>query len=244
MDKKIQATLTGGYRTINTALHQPLISSINKIQVLFGISMLILAALLSACSPSTNTPGTPTPTSVIGSVNIPVPTASPAPTSLQQQAAATASFDPLDPCQLIDSQEASAYANASFGAGVEETISDGAKMCTYGAETTNVFLVEVAQAPDVATAKAYKADFLAMLQANAQQLASGGLNVTELPNFADGATMGQLSLTIARQTINGSAIGVLKGTVFFGFSDVVRGGAAPSSTAVQSEATTLLGRLP
>ena len=77
-----------------------------------------------------------------------------------------------------------------------------------------------------------------MLEANAQQLASGGLNVTELPNFADGATMGLLNTSLEGTALNGSAIGVLKGTIFFGFSDVVKGSAAPSSAAVQSEATT------
>lgn len=136
------------------------------------------------------------------------------------------------------------YAGATFGPGVESTTSGGGKICTYGSETANVFMVEVAQAPDVASAKAYKADFLATLQASAEQLASGGLNVTELPDFADGATMGQLNTNVEGTALNGSAIGVLKGTIFFGFSDVVKGGAAPSSAAVQSEATTLLGRLP
>jgi hypothetical protein len=145
---------------------------------------------------------------------------------------------------LIDSQEASLYAGATFGPGLESTTSGGGRICTYGAETANVFMVEVAQAPDVATVKADKADFLATLQASAAQLAYGGLNVTELPDFADGATMGQLSTSVEGIAINGSAIGVLKGTIFFGFSDVVKGGAAPSSAAVQSEATTLLGRLP
>jgi hypothetical protein len=105
-------------------------------------------------------------------------------------------------------------------------------------------MVEVAQAPDVATAQVQKADFLATLQASAQELASGGLNVTELPTFADGATMGLLSTSVQGTALNGSAIGVLKGTIFFGFSDVVKGGPAPSAAAVQAEATSLLRRLP
>jgi hypothetical protein len=96
----------------------------------------------------------------------------------------------------------------------------------------------------VHTAQAAKADFLATLQASAAQLASGGLNVTQLPAFADGATMGQLNTSLSGIAITGSAIGVLKGTIFFGFSDVVKGAAAPSATAVQTEATTVLGRLP
>jgi hypothetical protein len=56
--------------------------------------------------------------------------------------------------------------------------------------------------------------------------------------------MGQLSTSVEGIPINGSAIGVLKGTIFFGLSDVVKGGAAPSAAAVQAEATTVLGRLP
>jgi hypothetical protein len=104
--------------------------------------------------------------------------------------------------------------------------------------------VEVAQAPDEATAKAYKAQFLADLQANLSKLASKGLTATELPNFADGATIAQATINAGGKTINGSAIGVLKGTIFFGFSDVIIGKAAPSSEALQSEAETVLGQLP
>jgi hypothetical protein len=103
-----------------------------------------------------------------------------------------------------------------------------------------------------------------------------------------------VSLNVGGQNINGSAIGVLKGTIFFGFSsnsrfdrpvgrrnakgavsipemgrstrlaakcgtidvkifhngnccgfsDVVKGNAAPTGAAVQSETTTVFGRLP
>jgi hypothetical protein len=103
-------------------------------------------------------------------------------------------------------------------------------------------MVEVAQVPDVATAKNYKAQFLADIQANMQELTSHGVTITELPNFADGATLAQLDLSGI--SVCGSAIGFLKGTIFFGFSDEARDGTAPSSQAVQAEATTVLGRLP
>ncbi|MGD0708550.1 MAG: hypothetical protein ABSA51_08855 [Anaerolineaceae bacterium] len=201
-----------------------------KVQTTLVISVLTIAALLAACSSPTSTP-TPTPTPIPVVINMPQATVTATPTS-------------LDPCQLIDSQEASALAGASFGAGEESTTSGGGRICTYGAQTANVFLVEVGQAPDVATAKAYKANFLADLQANLQQLTSGGLTPTELPNYADGAVTAQVSLNAGGETINGSAFGFLKGTVFFGFSDLVLGGAAPSSASMQSEADTVLGRLP
>ncbi len=151
----------------------------------------------------------------------------------------------LDPCQLISSQEASALAGASFGTGVEGSTPGGLKTCTYGSQTTNVFTVDVVQAPDVNTAKVDKAQFLEDLQASLQQLTNEGLNVTQDPNFADGAVLATASVNGGGIIMNGSAIGVLKGTIFFGFSDiVVGGGAAPDTIALRSEATTVLGRLP
>jgi hypothetical protein len=226
MGEKTQETLSSGCQTTSATLHQRLKRSIDVTRTRLSISVLVIAALLSACSPSTSTP---------------TPTFTPVATSVPQQTATPTS---LDPCLLIDSQEASSLAGTSFGAGEEGTTPGGGKTCTYGSQTSNVFFVEVAQAPDVDTAKTYKAQFLADLQANLQQLANHGLNATELPNFADGATIAQATINAGGKTINGSAIGVLKGTIFFGFSDVVLGGAAPSSEALQSEAKTVLGRLP
>lgn len=195
-----------------------------------GIFSLAIAGLLSACGAATATPtAAPTP------VDTPVPTSAPVQTS-----APTA----LDPCTLLTTQEIASLAGTTFGAGEESTTPGGGKICTFGANTANVFMVEVAQAPDVATAQAYKKQFVADLEARLQQLASAGLKVTELPNFADGAVIGTLNLNIAGITINGSAMGVLKGTVFFGYSDVVKGGAAPTTEALQAEAQTVLGRMP
>jgi len=197
-------------------------------RVRLGLSTLTLAALLAACGASTPAP-TPTQASTPASTDTP---------------AVTATATSLDPCVLIDSQEASTYTGASFGQGVEETLSGGAKICTYGANTTNVFMVEVAQAKSLDEAKAAKQDFINTLEANVAQLTSEGLKVTELPNFADGATMGELNIALPTGSLSGSAIGVLKGTIFFGFSDEVNGGQAPSASAVQAEATSILARLP
>ena len=204
------------------------IKSTNRVRL--GISMLILAALLAACGASTPAP---TPTSAF------TPT-----TAMTDTPAVTATATSLDPCQLIDSQEASTYTGASFGQGVEETLSGGSRICTYGANTTNVFMVEVAQAKSLDEAKAYKTDFLNTLQSNLAQLTSEGAKITELPNFADGATMAQASFTLPTGSFSGSAIGFLKGTIFFGFSDEVAGGQAPSAEAMQAEATAVMARLP
>ena len=131
---------------------------------------------LSACGGSNQTAGggTPSPTA-------PTPSAS---------ASANAN---LDPCQLVTQQEASQLAGVSFGAGTEQTISSGAKMCVYGGKTLHVFTVEVAVAADVTTAQAAWAQHEAEAQAGLQQLvAEGGASVklsageiTGLPvNFA------------------------------------------------------------
>jgi hypothetical protein len=197
-----------------------------------GISVLVVAALLAACAAPSPTPA-PTPT--------PEPTPTIAPASPNQQAAATTT---LDPCQLITSAEASKLAGASFGAGAESTTSGGGKICTYGANTKNVFMVEVGQAPDVATAKAYQADFLATIQENLARLTSEGLVPTDVPNLGDAAIYAEASFTLPTGTINGSAIGVRKGTIFFGYSDLVADGPAPTRAAMESEAKAVLGKLP
>lgn len=192
--------------------------------------LLATAGLLSACAA---TAGTPTAA--------PTPEETQAPTSAPVQTSAPTA---LDPCTLVTPEEVASLAGTTFGPGIPSTTPGGGKICTYGSETANVFMVEVAQAPDVATAQAYKKQFVADLEANLKQLTSAGLKVTEMPNFADGAVIGTANLSIAGITINGSAMGVLKGTVFFGYSDLVKGGAAPTTDALQAEAQTVLGRLP
>jgi hypothetical protein len=150
----------------------------------------------------------------------------------------------LDPCAIITSDVASTLAGASFGEGEEDSTPEGLKICTYGAQTTNVFTVDVAQAADTDSASAYKAQFEADLQANAQQLAAEGLTTTELPDFADGAVAASLDVSVGGITISGRAFGFLKGTIFVGFSDVVRGGTAPSLEAMQAEAQSIADQLP
>jgi hypothetical protein len=226
-----------------------------------GICVLILAAVISACSAATSTPNqsisssgasasqatvtsaatlSPTATSAPQPTATQVPSPIPTEVSAPQPVTSTS----LDPAQLISSQEASSLTGASYGPCVESTTPEGLKTCTYGAQTSNIFTVEVAQAPDVATAQADKAQFLADLQTNLQQLTDQGFDVVQLPNFADGAITGQINLNAQGIQVNGSAFGFLKGTTFVGFSSIVMGGTAPSTDALQAEATTVLGRLP
>lgn len=257
MVEKALETLTAVRRIANSVPHQRSKIGLDVARTAFSISILIIAALLSACSSSaptaTNAPqqamasSTPIPTVTPQPTVTPIPTATPGLTATpagagtpQQATAQTA----LDPCQLLPSQEASSLAGTSFGAGTEGTIPGGLNTCTYGSQSSNIFLVQVIQEPDAAAADAAEQQFLSDLQAKMQQVSSEGITVTKLPNFADGAIIGEASINANGINVNGSAIGFRKGTIFFGFSDVVIGGPAPSSAALQAEATTVLGRLP
>jgi hypothetical protein len=225
-------------------------------RTVLGAITLLIALALTACSASPSStsssniiPPTTAPQATLPPTRVPQPTlgntpqntAAPAATSTELPSAVVTQ---LDPCVLIDSQAASALAGVTFGAGVESTTPEGLKMCTYGGQTTNVFTVDVVQAPDVATAQAAKQQFLADLQANLEQLTSQGLNITQLPNFADGAVMANANVDSGGISISGNAMGFLKGTVFVGFSDIALSGTAPSDEAMQAEATTVLGMLP
>jgi hypothetical protein len=250
-------TLTVVRRTLSGAAHRRNKASFVLARSAFSISLLAIVALLSACSTSaptaTSAPqqaaasSVPNPTATSSPTVIPAaalassPTALPAETGTPQQATASTV---LDPCQLLPSQEASSLAGASFESGIEGTTPGGLKTCTYGSLTTNYLLAEVIQASDTATADAAQTQFVNDLQANLKQLTGEGFTVTPLPNFADAAIIGGVSINAGGETINGNTIAFRKGTTFFGFSDLVVGGPAPSNADMQAEATTVLGRLP
>jgi hypothetical protein len=246
----------------NSIFPQPHKKTSGRARKALAVFAVIVTTSLSACSSATNMPAsvsTPLATSApqIIAIETPVPTpqaqsvpqstlpptteSTPLGQSVAQQAVVQTA---LDPCLLVTSQEASTLAGVTFGSGVEGTSPTGLKTCTYGAQTTNVFMVEVAQAPDVKTAQTDKTQFLADLQTSLQQLTDQGIAVTEVPNFADGAVMGSISLNSGGIAVNAISMGFLKGTVFVGFSDLSMGGQVPSSDAMQAEATTVLGRLP
>ena len=207
-----------------------------------GAAALVLVGfVVGACSSSAATATavtTPAPTDTPAPVSTPAPSDTSAPGI--SGAGATGVPTAIDPCQLITSQEASQFAGASFGAGVESTTSGNGRICTYGGQTLNVFMVVVGQAPDVATAQAGKAD----AEAAIQQQAGSNVKFTELPNFADGAAYITGNVSISGQTIGAGAIYALKGTVFFGFSDLGLGKAAPTVAALQAQAQVMLSRLP
>lgn len=152
----------------------------------------------------------------------------------------------LDPCQLVTSSEASALAGTTFGSGQEEK--DGnTKRCTYGAQTLNVFTVEVAQAANVATAQAAWAQEEAEVDANLKQKVPAGVSISiatgNAAGIGDQAASVFASTTIGGQAVGISGIYVLKGATFFAFQDFVLGKAPPAVAALEGEAKTVLGRV-
>ncbi len=65
-----------------------------------------------------------------------------------------------------------------------------------------------------------------------------------MAGLGDAAIYDEASFTLPTGTLNGSVIGVRKGTIFFGFSDLVADGPAPTRAAMEAEAKTILGQLP
>lgn len=155
----------------------------------------------------------------------------------------------LDPCQLVTQQEASQLAGTTFAAGKNEAISSAASTCTYGAQTLNVFTVEVAVAPDAKTAQADWAQEEANAQAGVQQLvaeAGGSVSLSAgdiTLSGADKAATAIATANISGRTLNISAIYVLKGAVFFTFADLVVGKQAPTTSAMAMQAQTVLTRV-
>jgi hypothetical protein len=146
----------------------------------------------------------------------------------------------LDPCQLVTAQEASQLAGVTFGAGKEDTTQGYGKICTYGSATGNDFNVIVGQAPDVATAQAAEAE----AEAQIKEQAPVGVTTTQISGLGDAAVFLSISESVGGQTINGSAIYVLKGTVFFGLADLAFGKPAPSQAALTTQAQLVLSRVP
>jgi hypothetical protein len=253
MDKeKISTILFNKVRLANSTTSKLYKPGLRWIKLVLSLGALILPAVLNACTLSTSAS---TQTIIPAAITSPLSSATPAPTftpvvtqvptnGATNMTGETGTPITLDPCVLLPKDEASSLAGTSFGDGKPGTLSGEARNCTYGANTTNVLYVEVAQAKDITSAQAYKDQFLADLQADMNQFADVGLNITQVPDFADGAVIATASATIQGVTISGSAIGFLKGRTFFGFSDIVAGTPAPSTAALKTEAEKVLNQLP
>jgi len=195
---------------------------------------------LTACGPSNTTASTQSG----------VPSSAAATSGAAQSPAATQSAAPtsLDPCQLVTSSEASALAGTTFGPGKEEKSGTNGKLCVYGYQTSNVFIVVVGQSATKAAAQAAWSHEQSRAQAALKKQVPAGISIAiqtkNVSGLADRAATVTGSATVAGQTIGESAIYLLKGITFLSFSDLVLGHAAPGAAAMEAEADKALARVP
>ena len=164
------------------------------------------------------------------------------PTTTSGNAVATA----LDPCQLVIRSEASSLAGVRYGPGKEETSGKG-KECVYGAQTTNVFTVEVGQD---ASSDAAKADWnTAQAQAKAlvaKKLPPGvhvALATGDVSGVGDEASSVYGSAKIAGTAVGFSGFYALDNSTFFAFQDLAVGKAPPSVSDMTAQAKTTASRV-
>jgi len=211
-------------------------------RIRIGVIALLTAASLAACASSS---GTPVSNSSAGASALPSSSTTASPTAAGTPVA-------VDPCQVVTASEASSLAGVTYTQGTEGLTSDGlGKTCDYGSQTLNVFQVLVTQATDAGTAQADWATEEARVQTALQKSASQvpGLNYTLTVTDTsvsgyDKAAVATASATLAGRSFGVSAIYLLKGATFLSYSDLVVGTAAPTSAAMESEAATVLTRLP
>jgi hypothetical protein len=219
---------------------------------------LLGAVLLAGCSGSS---ATTAPSSAPSAAPASVPASEPAsaaastePSAMASEAASeaipsassdtsgpTAKPTAVDPCQLVTGDEAGALAGATFGPGKEDTSDNNIRTCVYSTSAaTNQVTVTVAEAPDLATAQAAKAQ----VESEMSQAAGSGLTLTQLPDLADGGVLARASASIGGKTLSVAGIDALKGTIYFAVSNLVVGGKAASDDALKAQANTCLSRLP
>ena len=177
-------------------------------------------------------------------------TGSPSPSGTPSSPTPTAKATTLDPCELVTAAEASQLSGATFGAGKKEvTGTSGAGMrCTYGAQTTNVFFVQVASAANASDALAEWADEEAAFDADISSSLPGNPNATttksDLTGLGDKAASGTLTDNVDGQTIDINVIYVLKGANLLAFGDSTVNAPAASPDALKAQAVISLDRMP
>jgi hypothetical protein len=226
---------------------------LDRARHLSALGALAAVALVAAACDSGSAPSALA--SALSNASLP-PIATEAPTATPATSEGTATTEPsesagpsavatdIDPCQLITAADASTLAGVTFGAGKAHTTENNVKSCVYAAGTT-VFTVEVAVAPDEATAKAAEAGAEKDLEDQGSKMSNAGVKVTKLPGFApntDAALM-EASVTAPIQ-FDARAMFLLKNTIFAGFSDIALNGTAPSADAMKAQAMTVISKLP
>ena len=214
------------------------------------LAALAMSAIGFAACTSSGSPGPSVPTSLASLLAVTPPPASEAPSSAPaasdtpepstaESAEPSAVATDIDPCQLITADEAGQLAGTTFGPGKESVTKGNAKICTYGAQTKNVFMVDLAIAPSADIAKADETAVLAELQQQAAAAGKNAIQTSVVQGFAPNtdAVIVKIGPILG---INGAAIYLLRGTTFFGFSDLVVGANAPTIDDVKAKAMDVL----
>lgn len=206
------------------------------------------ALLLTACSSS----GGSSIANVVTPPNSPAPIVSSPPASNPGTPPAsdgTGVTPAADPCQVVTSAEASALSGVTYGAG-KESVDNHTKGCTYEVAGHSLS-VQVAQAPDPATAQAYWDSAQAKAKANLkaeQQKAPAGVtwSFTDSPvsGLGDRATTIAASASLMGHSFGITGIYVIQGATFMGIEDLAITAGSPASTsALVAQAQTSVGRL-
>ena len=205
-----------------------------------------IAVMAVAGCGSSSGGGTPTPG---GATSAPASQSSSAAATATSQATAVATS--LDPCQLVSSSTASQLAGTSFGSGHPETTSGNAQLCFYNSASPPAdFLVEVAQAPDAATAQSEWATQEQKVEQDLnQQVGSNGVSLTFTATDvsiagADKAALISGSASYAGHTFSATDVFTLKGAIFFFMSDLSLGGTPASASSMEQAAQSVMGQLP
>jgi hypothetical protein len=177
-------------------------------------------------------------------------TGSPSPSDTPTSPPTTAKATTLDPCELVTAAEASQLSGVTFGPGLEETTGTNGtgKRCTYGAQTKNVFFVQVGADGSPAAAQADWATEEAEADADIAKSLPPELNATvaktDLTGLGDRAATGSLSESLSGQTININAIYMLKGSNFLAFGDSTLNAPAATLADLKMQASVSLDRMP
>jgi hypothetical protein len=214
------------------------------------VVLAVAAIALGACSSSGATAAPAAPASV-AAANTPAPAASaqpstPAPASAmptlamtEPPAGASLPLANIDPCTLLTDQEASQLAGATLPAG-KGSVAGSQRLCVRAATglPPSSITVGVIDASSVSQAEiAYNEAYLNL------KATTAGLHPTPVTGIGDQAETISASMSVQGVTASIAAIYVRKGGIFFDI--VFEGvGAGPGMSALESAASTAVGRLP
>jgi len=144
----------------------------------------------------------------------------------------------IDPCELVSRQEAATLLGVAVGAGVEDSVPNGMRSCTYTAAGQHVFKVIVVQAATVEQAKAVKNDMRAEAE---QALQDTPLTFGPVAGVGDDAESIHGALGLG---VSASGLYVLDGKVGFALVDLALGSQPPTTADLIDSAKTVISRLP